>query len=159
MAVTKIRKTSSTIFLVSIIISVIVIALFIFGGQVAPEQKLVADQSQPVFTDLMLYWAYILLAVTIVALVVLAAFSFISSLKSSPKSAMGGLIAAIALIVILGLTYAIGSGELLNIPGYEGTDNNPGTLKMTDMWIYSMYVMLGLSIVAILVTPLLSKRK
>lgn len=159
MAVTKIRKTSSTIFLVSIIISVIVIALFIFGGQVAPEQKLVADKSQPVFTDLMLYWAYILLAVTIVALVVLAAFSFISSLKSSPKSAMGGLIAAIALIVILGLTYAIGSGELLNIPGYEGTDNNPGTLKMTDMWIYSMYVMLGLSIVAILVTPLLSKRK
>lgn len=159
MAVTKIRKTSSTIFLVSIIISIIVIALFIFGGQVAPEQKLVADQSQPVFTDLMLYWAYILLAVTIVALVVLAAFSFISSLKSSPKSAMGGLIAAIALIVILGLTYAIGSGELLNIPGYEGTDNNPGTLKMTDMWIYSMYVMLGLSIVAILVTPLLSKRK
>lgn len=159
MAVTKIRKTSSTIFLVSIIISIIVIALFIFGGQVAPEQKLVADQSQPVFTDLMLYWAYILLAVTIVALVVLAAFSFISSLKSSPKSAMGGLIAAIALIVILGLTYAIGSGELLNIPGYEGTDNNPSTLKMTDMWIYSMYVMLGLSIVAILVTPLLSKRK
>lgn len=159
MAVTKIRKTSSLVFLVSIIITLVVIALFLFGGQVAPEQKLVADMSQPVFTDMMLYWAYVLLAITIVAWVLFALFSFFKSFKTNPKGAMGGLVVLIALVALLGITYAIGSGQLLNIPGYEGPDNNPATLKMTDMWIYSMYVMLGLSILAILISPLLGKRK
>lgn len=159
MAVTKIRKTSSTVFLVAILITLAVIALFLFGGQVAPEQKLVADMSQPAFTDIMLYWAYILLALTVVALILFAIFGFFKSLKTSPKSAMGGLLVMVALIAVLGISYALGSGELLNIPGYDGPDNNPSTLRMTDMWIYAMYFMLVVSILAMLISPLLGKRK
>lgn len=159
MAVTKIHKTSRMVFIASIIVSLVVIALFLFGGQVAPENKIVADMPQPVFTDLMLYWAYILLVVTIVALVIFAIFGFFHSLKTNPKGALGTLLVLVALVGILGVTYMIGSGTLLNIPGYQGPDNNPATLKMTDMWIYSMYIMLGLSVVAILFSPLLSKRK
>lgn len=159
MAVTKIRKTSSLVFLVTILVTLAVIALFLFGGQVAPEQKLVADMSQPAFTDIMLYWAYILLAVTVVVLILFAVFGFFNSLKTHPKSALGGLLVLVAMVVILGVSYALGSGELLNIPGYDGPDNNPATLKMTDMWIFSMYIMLVLSIAAMIISPLLGKRK
>jgi uncharacterized BrkB/YihY/UPF0761 family membrane protein len=159
MAVTKIRKTSSLAFLATIIVTLVVLGLFLFGGQVAPEQKIVADMSQPAFTDIMLYWAYFLLAVTVVVLILFAIFGFFRSLKTNPKSALGRLLVLVAVVVVLGGSYALGSGELLNIPGYDGPDNNPATLRMTDMWIFSMYIMLGLSIVAIIVSPLLGKRK
>ena len=159
MAVTKIRKTSSLVFLVAILVTLAVISLFLFGGQVAPEQKLVADMSQPVFTDIMLYWAYILLAVTVVVLLLFAVLGFFHGLKTNPKGTLGGLLMLVAMVAILGISYVLGSGELLNIPGYDGSDNNPATLKMTDMWIYTMYIMLGLSIISILVSPLLGKRK
>jgi len=107
----------------------------------------------------MLYWAYFLLAVTVVVLILFAIFGFFRSLKTHPKSALGRLLVLVAVVVVLGGSYALGSGELLNIPGYDGPDNNPATLRMTDMWIFSMYIMLGLSIVAIIVSPLLGKRK
>lgn len=159
MAVTKIRKISSWTFLASILVSLVVIALFLLGGQVASDQKIVEDLSQPIFTDAMLYWAYAILAVTIVVLVLFAILGFFQNLKINRKGALGSLLVLVALAALLGITYSIGSGELLHIPGYEGSDNNPVTLKMTDMWIYSMYTMLVLSIIAIVVTPLLAKRK
>ncbi len=159
MAVTKIRKISSWTFLATIIGSLVVIALFLLGGQVASDQKIIADLSQPAFTDLMLYWAYALLAITIVVLVLFAIIGFVQNLKLNRKGAISSLLTLVALAALLGITYSIGSGELLHIPGYEGADNNPTTLKMTDMWIYSMYIMLVISIVAIVVTPLFAKRK
>ncbi len=159
MAVTKIHRTSRTSLIITMIVTIVVIALFLFGGQVAPEDKIVPDMSQPVFTDFMLYWMYALLAITIVSLLLFAVMNFFKSLKTSPKKAMSGLFVLIAMAALLGVTYAIGSGDLLNMPGYDGSDNNPGTLKMTDMFIYSMYVLLVLTIGAMIISPLLSKRK
>lgn len=143
----------------STIISIIVVALFIFGGQVPEGEKIVPDMSQPQFTDILLYWAYILLGLTIFALLFFAVIGFFKNLKESPKSALGSFFVLVALAALLIVTYVIGDGTLLNIPGYDGSDNNPGTLKMTDMWLYSAYVMLALTIGAIIITPLLGKRK
>ncbi|MBZ4674938.1 MAG: hypothetical protein JG772_627 [Dysgonamonadaceae bacterium] len=72
---------------------------------------------------------------------------------------MGSLLVIIALAALFGITYTLGSGTPLNIVGYTGPDNVPGTLKMTDMWIFSIYVMLMLVILSILFAPLLSKSK
>jgi hypothetical protein len=47
----------------------------------------------------------------------------------------------------------------LNIPGYDGGDNNPGTLKVVDMWLLTMYFMLVITAAAVLISPLLSKKK
>lgn len=159
MAVTKIRKISSWTFLAAIIASLVVIGLFLVGGEVAADKKLIADLYQPAYTDIMLYWAYVLLAATIVLLLIFAVVGFVQNMKHNRKGALGGLLALVSLVALLVVTYSIGSGELLNIPGYEGTDNNPATLKMTDMWIYSMYFMLVLSIIAIIASPLLSRKK
>lgn len=159
MAVTKIRKISSWTFLAAIIASLVVIGLFLVGGEVAADKKLIADLYQPAYTDIMLYWAYVLLAATIVLLLIFAVVGFVQNMKHNRKGALGGLLVLVSLVALLVVTYSIGSVELLNIPGYEGTDNNPATLKMTDMWIYSMYFMLVLSIIAIIASPLLSRKK
>lgn len=159
MAVTKIHRTSRITLYIAIAISLVVMGLFYLGGQVPEAQKIVAGQSQPTFTDIVLYWCYVILAITIVVLILFAIVGFFTSLKDNPKKALGGLVALVGIAVLLIITYVIGDGTLLNIPGYSGNDNNPTTLRMTDMWIYSVYVMLALTILAIILSPIFKRRK
>ena len=115
MAVTKIHRTSRGALLAAIAVTLVVLALFFFGGQVPEGQKLVADMSQPKFIDILLYWAYALLAITIVVLLLFAIVGFFRSLKESPKKALSGLFVLIALVALLVITYVMGDGTLLNI--------------------------------------------
>jgi amino acid transporter len=159
MAITKIHRTSKITLTICIIISILVMGLFYLGGQAPVEEMISADLSQPKFTDIMLYWCYVLLFITVVVLVLFAVFSFFKQLKENPKKALGGFIALIGLVAMLVIFYTIGSGKPLNIPGYSGSDNVPPMLKMTDMWLYSSYLMLVLTVASILVSPLLKRKK
>lgn len=159
MAVTKIHKTSRTVLIIGVIISIVVLGLFFFGGQAAPEELVAGDMNQPKFTDLILYWMYALLVITVVVLIGFAISDFIRGLKENPKKALSGFLVLLALAVLLIVTYVIGDGTVLNIPGYEGSDNVPPLLKMTDMWLYSMYFMLVITVLAVIITPLIAKKK
>lgn len=159
MAVTKIHRASKTTLLVGIIISILVMALFYLGGQTPAQEKILADLSQPRFTDIMLYWCYILLAITVVVLIAFAIMAFFKQLKESPKKALSGFLVLIGLAAMLIITFTMGDGTPLNIPGYSGTDNVAGTLKMTDMWLFSCYIMLVLTLLAILVMPFVKRKK
>lgn len=158
MAVTKIHRTSKMTLIIGVIVSIAVMAMFYLGGQVPAQEKLVADMSQPKFTDIVLYWAYALLAITIAVLVIFALVSFLKQLKNSPKKALGGFLAILALAALMIVAYLMGDGTLLNIPGYDGADNQPKTLKLTDMWLFSSYVMLILTFLAILVLPFFKRK-
>jgi len=158
MAVTKIHRTSRMTLIIGVIITLAVMALFYLGGQVPAHEKIVADMSQPKFTDIVLYWAYTLLAITIGVLIIFALVSFLKQLKNRPKKALGGLLVILALVALLVVAFIAGDGTLLNIPGYDGGDNNPKTLKMTDMWLFSAYVMLVLTFLAIIVLPLFKRK-
>jgi H+/Cl- antiporter ClcA len=158
MAVTKIHRTSRMTLIIGVIISLAVMAMFYLGGQVPAHEKIVADMSQPKFTDIVLYWAYTLLAITIGVLIIFALVSFLKQLKNRPKKALGGLLVILALVALLVVAFIAGDGTLLNIPGYDGGDNNPKTLKMTDMWLFSAYVMLVLTFLAIIVLPLFKRK-
>lgn len=159
MAVTKISRTARFTLYIGVLITLIVLGLFYLGGQVPAHEQLVADMDQPRFTDLLLYWAYALLAITVVVWVIFIIASSLKQLKESPKKTLGGFLALLGLAALLVITYVIGDGTLLNIPGYEGTDNRPPMLKMTDMWLYSMYVMFVVTILAMIILPLVGGRK
>ncbi|NLJ01200.1 MAG: hypothetical protein GX371_08655 [Bacteroidales bacterium] len=159
MAVTKIHRTSRTVLIIGVLISIVVMGLFYFGGQAAPEDLVAGDLSQPLFTDLLLYWAYILLALTVIVLIGFAVTDFLRGLRENPKKALSGLLVLLILVALLVITYIMGDGTLLNIPGYTGSDNVPTMLKMTDMWLYSCYVMLVVTLLAMIVLPLLSRKK
>lgn len=159
MAVTKIHRTSRFTLYIGVLITLVVMGLYYLGGQVPAHEQLVADMSQPKFTDLVLYWAYVLLAITVVVLIGFAIAGFAKGLKERPKKALGGLLVLVALAALLVITYVIGDGAILNIPGYEGKDNVPPTLKMTDMWLYSAYVMFAITLVTMIILPLVGGRK
>lgn len=160
MAVTKIHKTSKMAMYIVVAITILISALFIFGGQTAEADRITtvdASVSQPAFTSLLLYWMYVLLAITIVVLILFGIAGVFTGLKTNRKATLQSTLAVLALGALFLITYVIGSGTPLNIVGYSGTDNVPPTLKMTDMWIYSMYVMLALTVAAILLAPVIKK--
>ncbi|MCE5178837.1 MAG: hypothetical protein LLF81_06825 [Porphyromonadaceae bacterium] len=158
MAVTKIHRTSKITLLIGVIISIFVMALFYLGGEASAQEKLIADMSQPKFTDIVLFWGYALLVITIVVLLAFSIVDFLKKLKESPKKALSGFLVLLAMAAMLIITFLIGDGSLLNIPGYDGADNNSSTLKLTDMWLFSAYIMLIITFLAIVILPLFKRK-
>ncbi len=160
MAVTKIHRTSRMVLMIGgVAISLVVLGLFYLGGQASAQDKVIAELSQPKYTDAILYWAYFLLIVTVVVLIGFAVSDFIRGLKENPKKALSGFLAILALAALLIFSFVMGDGTLLNIPGYSGPDNTPPTLKLTDMWLYSCYFMLIVTVLAMIVMPMLKVKK
>jgi len=148
----RIQKVSGAIFAALIVISIAIFCLFFFGGDTPEAERLVADTSmwEPAQTDAVLFWLYILAGLTILVTLITAGYQFFSQLKHDPKGALMSLVGIILLIVLLGVTYTIGDGTPLNLVGYEGTENVPFWLKITDMFLYTIYFMIALMLVLML---------
>lgn len=146
MAVTKIRKLSSWTLLITSIISIIVFIMFFAGGVVDPA----AENKEYVYTGLLLDWTYIVFFVTIICMVVLAAWQFIGVLKTNPKSALMSAVVLILFAILLIITYSIGDGTpLQNLNADSQTYNTSFWLKATDMWLQSTIVLFVLIIAAV----------
>jgi glucan phosphoethanolaminetransferase (alkaline phosphatase superfamily) len=147
MAVSKIRKISSWTLLAVIIISAGVLALFYFGGVVDPN----AEQKEPIHTAELLYWCYAILGLAVAGLLIFGVIQFITSLLSKPKSALISLVVIVAFAALFIITYSIGDGtELANINADSAKYNVEGWLKISDMWLYTTYTLLVLSILAMI---------
>lgn len=149
MAVTKIRKISSWTLLTVTFISLVVFALFYFGGE---DEPIGVDQfKNPTYTGAMLIWAYILLALCAVGMLLFGITQFFNKFKTNPKGAIMTLAVFVGFAVLMIIAYAI--GDATPLPGINADSqkfNVTGWLKVTDMWIYAMYMLLALAIIAIL---------
>ena len=112
---------------------------------------------QPAQTDALLYLMYALFGIALAATVIAAVFQFGAALKDNPASAIKSLLGLVLLVVVLIIAWAMGSGTPMNIPGYEGTDNVYFWLKLTDMFLYSIYILLFVTVVAIIVSGIKKK--
>lgn len=146
MAVTKIRKLSSTVLLVIAILALAVIIAFFAGGYVDPT----VAKPEPTFTDALLYFCYGVFLLSVLVLIGFAVVGFSNSMRTNPKSALGGLGAILGLAVLLGVSYALGSTEHLQLGAANQEYNTDYYLKFSDMWVYSIYVMLALTILALI---------
>lgn len=147
MAVTGIRKVSSYTLLILGAVSVAVFLAFFFGGSEMNDKGNVVYN----FTDLLLYWTYALFGVTVLATLFFAFKGFVGSFARNPKSAVMSVSGLVAFIAILGISYAIGSGEpIAGMNADAQKFNTPGWLKLTDMWLYSTYILFTLSVLAAL---------
>lgn len=147
----RIQNVSGTALLVMLLLSVVVVAMFFLGGETPMEQRLVADTSlsEPAQTDLLIYWMYILFGVTVAVTLVAALYQLVTGFIDSPKTTLKSLLGVVLLVVIMIVSWAIGSGEPLVMPGYEGTENVPFWLKLTDMFLYSIYILMGITVLLI----------
>ncbi|OAV69847.1 hypothetical protein Barb6XT_00266 [Bacteroidales bacterium Barb6XT] len=148
MAVTKIRKISSWTLLLSAVISIAVFVVFAVGGD---DELYKNELWNPHYTGLLLNWIYILFGITIAALVVFALMQFATQFKHDTKGALLGLGVLVLFAVMLIVTHSLGSSDLLPIINADsGKHNVPFWLKITDMWIFSIYILTALTIAAVL---------
>lgn len=133
----------------------IVLGLFYMGGEMT--NPIVMEMSNPANTDALLYLIYGLFGLAIVVTVVAFLFQFGTALKDNPMGAVKSLIGILILVVVMVIAYSMGSGEALVLPGYDGTDNVPFWLKLTDMFLYTIYFLLAATVVAIIGSSLKKK--
>lgn len=148
MAVSKIRKFSSWVLILCTIITLVVLGLFYFGGD---NEPLKGEMWNPIHVDTLLYWQYILFGLTALATVVLGIYQFATSFKNNPKGGLMGLVVIVLFFAMMFLTYSFGDTTPLNILNTDAQKYNvPFWLKMTDMWLYSTYILTGLVVIAII---------
>ena len=141
-------------------IILIVMGLFFFGGDATGAAVIPGvdpEMWQPAQTDALLYLMYALFGIAIAATLVAAVFQFGAALKDSPATAIKSLLGLVLLVVVLVVAWAMGDGTPMQIPGYDGTDNVPFWLKLTDMFLYSIYILLFVTIVAIIASGIKKK--
>ena len=76
-------------------------------------------------------------------------------LLAKPKKAIVTLIPIALIGLILLISYSSASSELLDMPNYDGVDNVPGQLKWSGAGLIMSYVLLGLAVIAILVSSVM----
>lgn len=134
--------------IVMFVITAVLLGMFIFGGNV-PDQI----YTTPIYTASLLNWAYTLFIIAIIAAIIFP----IVRLFTRPKQAMKSFIGLIVLAAVVLIAYAMADGTPMNIVGYTGPDNVPSRLIFSDTIIYTMYIMFGAAIIAIIATELLRK--
>jgi protein-S-isoprenylcysteine O-methyltransferase Ste14 len=123
-------------------ISAVIFLLYYVGPTVPGTEG--TSLSEPVVTSLSLMYAFVVL---IIALLLAILFPVINAIRD-PKNVGRSIVVFIACLVVLGGCYYFASGEILDIPGYSGSDNNRITLKIVDTGLFAMY----LTFVAVLVS-------
>jgi hypothetical protein len=142
------NRISGWVLWLVVIISAVLLGLFYFGGLDAP---LNGEWKNPTYTSHVLIWCYVLLGLCAASLLLFGLGQFIFKLITKPKSALTtlGVFAAFAVLIIV--AYNLGSGDKL--PGINADlqqYNTPFWLKITDTWLYSFYILLILTILAII---------
>lgn len=149
------KKISNIILYALIVIAIIVMGLFYFGG--GTEQALDASNPDadtfyvPNYTSLAITLANIFLIVGAIAAVLVAIFKFVISPKQSMKSLIGiGLLVGVILIA-----YLMSDATPMKLAGQENLFTNAFDLKLADVCLYSSWILLILTIIAIVYANLM----
>ncbi len=124
---------------------IIVLALFYGVGYTNPW----GEYNAPEHTDTLIYLMYILFGIAVLATVAAAIAQFIAAFRDNAKNALKSLIGFVLLIVLVLVTYAMGSDAPVKTG--DGIYDDAFWLKITDMFLYSTYFLLGIAVLATLI--------
>ena len=139
-------KVSYYIFYVLVALILVVLGMFFGVGYNNP----MGEHNAPEHTETLIFLMYALFAVCVLVTVLGSLALFVSGLKDDPKGAVKSILAVILFAAVLGGTYAIGSAEPIT-QGDGKVFEDAFMLKITDMMIYSIYLLLTVAGVATLV--------
>ena len=103
----------------------------------------------PEHTETLIYLMYALFGVTVGLTVIAAIAQFGAALKDNPMGAIKSLLGLVLLVAVVLISYAMGSDATITANEVPYTDTF--WLKITDMFIYSIYFLLGIAALATLV--------
>ena len=139
-------KVSYYIFYVLIALILIVLGLFFMVGYNNP----MGEYNAPEHTETLMFLMYAMLTVCVLVTVLGGLAQFATSLKDDPKGAVKSLVAVALFAAVLIGAYVMGSEEPLTMAdGSQFTDVT--MLKLSDMMIYAIYLLLGVTGIATLV--------
>ncbi|MFC2098623.1 hypothetical protein ACFLSP_02645 [Bacteroidota bacterium] len=139
-----ISKISRYVLWALMAISLVLVGIFFFGGFVEGTEGLA--NAEPLITETILRWSYVLLIITIIILV---GFQLVFMLSNLAMLKRMGIILAIAAVLIF-LSYQLADDTVMNLIQYTGPDNVPGTLQLVGTSLIFTYILGVLAIVAIL---------
>jgi ABC-type antimicrobial peptide transport system permease subunit len=137
------NKIATIVLWICMTVSIAVFGLFYYDLMVHP------DSTDTIETAIVLNWLYLLLFTGISVTLIFSLIHFIFKWKNNPKSIIQPLIAGATLAILFTSGYLLGNGTPLNISGYEGAENTRHWLKLTDMWLYAIYLLLGITFGAV----------
>jgi hypothetical protein len=124
--------------------AVSVIAIIV-GWAIWGQGDSASDQAKmDIGVNILLQWFYVILGLAVVCMIV---FSIVSLLQN-PKSAVQSLLGLAAVVVVVGISWALSSGETVVTPTKTYTDVS--MLKLADTSLFAMYVLLAGAILAVI---------
>ena len=134
---------------VLMLVGIVASVMFFAGGSEGSLEVAGDFLNIPKFTDTLLYWIYVL-----VALVILVTFGFviaklIETFKVDPKRGLVSVAVVLGAVALCALCWFLGSPEKVEILGYEGTDNVGNMARMSDAIMYLVYILTASTVVAL----------
>jgi hypothetical protein len=143
-----ISKLSQYILWALMAVSLVLVGIFFFGGFVEGTEG--TSTAEPLITETILKWAYVLLFITLLVAVIFQLLFTVTNLGALKRS---GIVLAIAAVLIF-ISYRLADDTVLNLIQYTGPDNVPGTLKIVGTSIIFTYILGVIAIVGILYTAI-----
>lgn len=134
---------------VMLLLGVGVFVYFVITSLMYPEPSTefpVGTVGAAMGVNVMLIYTYIILAVALLIAIVFPVVNIVSN----PKGAMRSLIGLVAMIVIFLVSYLLASDTPIPNPAANGYFDDPVTLKLTDVGLYSGYAILVIAFIVIL---------
>ena len=157
----KIHRISGVFLYVMLGLTLVVACLFYFGGEASGSSLLAlsSSESQPAYTDVFLYWLYVLFGIIVLITVAASVFRLIANVKDAPLKTVKSLSGIFLLLAVLLVSWWAGSNEPLALPGYAGAENTPFWSRIADMFLYSIYVLAGTTVGLILAFAVVKRFK
>lgn len=146
-------KISSYIFYILMAITAFVLVMFYCVGYDNMSSVTGgAFVTDPEYTDLLMYWMYVLMAVGIVLVVVFGCAQFVANIKTDPKGAVKSVGAVVAMVALFVAAYAVSSDAPILINNTAFEDKN--ILVLADVCIYVQYVLFTVCLAAAILSLL-----
>jgi hypothetical protein len=144
------KNISKIALVIGLVVSLIVLILYFAGGDTTAVTSTGAETTAPKNLDLMLYWIYVTVAIGVILLVLFAIKTVITMFQTDPKEAIKSIVTVAAFFVLLIVCYVISpEKEFSRIVNGEVETYSQTTMKMIDMWLYSIYFLLAATVVLV----------
>ena len=138
-------KVSYYIMYICFALILVVLGMFYFVGYNNP----VGEYNAPEHTETLIYLMYAMFGICVAVTVIGAIAQFGAALRDNPKSAIKSLIGLVLFVVVLVVSYGMGSDA--TIMTGDGPYTDTFWLKITDMLIYSIYFLFGVAAIGTIV--------
>lgn len=144
------KNISKIALVIGLVVSLIVLILYFVGGDTTALTSTGQETTAPKNIDLMLYWIYITVAIGVILLIVFAVKTILTMFQTDPKEAIKSVVTVAAFFVLMIVCYVISpEKEFSRIVNGEVETFSESTMKMIDMWLYSIYFLLAATVVLV----------